>query len=165
MGLGPVIFEIVCNTNKPLVRDGMFRFDAEGHRRLRFCAAIAGIRPFDFKIVAVNTRNVIGILNDERPVHPAPEIGNVEGVDTLALDCRRRGPDRQSVAPRIETRNDRKSDEGQAQEDEPVPGLDERKKAEDCPQNGCQGGEGLKTDLHAGSVPAPADASTPSGCG
>jgi len=47
----------------------------------------------------------------------------------------------------------------QAGQYEPTAGLNQREDTEGCPENGCQGGEGLKGELHGagGSEPVPAD--------
>ena len=65
--------------------------DAEFHRGLGFGSAVARVLPHNLDVLALEPGGVMGFLNNEGPVDPASQVGEVQGVDALALDHRRGG--------------------------------------------------------------------------
>jgi hypothetical protein len=97
-----------------------------------------------------------GFLNEKGPVHAASEIGDIEGIDALALDHGRGRIERQSLAARIEDNGDSKDGEDHASHDKPGARLHQGKDAHDGSDNGRQGRQRLKGKSHGQKTePAP----------
>jgi hypothetical protein len=145
-----VVPQVVRDTIQPVEWHGAFGLDAELHDGLAFSAAVSGIDPFDLQVLTFNASGMLGLLNTQGAIYPSSQVCNVEAIDALALDGNRRGFEDAAIASRVKTGNYRNAYDGQARQYDPVPGMKKRKDAERCPDYCCQGGEGLKGELHAG---------------